>query len=147
MKQMLEAVGNHQGQKQHTVVLQGAVHTLKHTLVPVPTTNADGFLHFGDMLMLQNACTRGLLQVDAMETTVDTGSAEVTGYGLSTGRLMKLCTNDLIIFLQPQVAPKKRAKSAFVHEQLRDRIGACAKSMPKVATTPGLNKLFDSVYT
>lgn len=34
MKQMLEAVGNHQGQKQHTVVLQGAVHTLKHTLVP-----------------------------------------------------------------------------------------------------------------
>lgn len=75
-------------QKQHTVVLQGAVHTLKHTLVPVPTTNADGFLHFGDMLMLQNACTRGLLQVDAMETTVDTGSAEVTGYGLSTGSVI-----------------------------------------------------------
>ncbi|CAJ1360555.1 unnamed protein product [Effrenium voratum] len=56
-------------QKQHTVVLQGAAHTLQHTLVSVPTTSADdGFLHFGDMLMLRNACTRGLLQVDVGQT-------------------------------------------------------------------------------
>eukprot|EP00434_Breviolum_minutum_P041807 symbB.v1.2.037193.t1/scaffold5424.1/size27344/1 len=79
-------------QKQHTVVLQGAVQTLKHTLVPVPTTNGgDGYVHFGDMLTLRSACTRGLLQVDAAETQVNTGSAEVVGFGLSTGSVITSC--------------------------------------------------------
>lgn len=79
-------------QKQHTVVLQGAVQTLKHTLVPVPTTNGgDGYVHFGDMLTLRSACTRGLLQVDAAETTVSAGSTEAIGYGLSTGSVITSC--------------------------------------------------------
>lgn len=60
--------------------------------MPVPTTNGgDGYVHFGDMLTLRSACTRGLLQVDAAETQVNTGSAEVVGFGLSTGSVITSC--------------------------------------------------------
>lgn len=80
-------------QKQHTMVLQGAVHTLQHTLVSVRTTRAgDGFVHFGDMLILCSACTRGLLQVDpAAAVTVNAGSIEVQGCKLSTGSVISSC--------------------------------------------------------
>ncbi|CAE7712550.1 KLC2, partial [Symbiodinium sp. CCMP2456] len=59
----------------------------------VPTTRAgDGFVHFGDMLILCSACTRGLLQVDpAAAVTVNAGSVEVQGCKLSTGSVISSC--------------------------------------------------------
>mmetsp|Transcript_63506 Transcript_63506/g.112967 ORF Transcript_63506/g.112967 Transcript_63506/m.112967 type:complete len:537 (+) Transcript_63506:54-1664(+) len=80
-------------QKQHTLVLKGATLNLKHTLEDAPTTDMDdGCVHFGDSLLLQNACTQGLLQTDPVaEIPVDFRRTDVTGLSLSSGSTLSSC--------------------------------------------------------
>jgi len=81
-------------QRQHTLMMKGAAEVLKHTLEPIPTTDAqDGCVHFGDSLLLRSHGTGGLLQADvADQIQVQEGSrAPVASASLSTGSMLAAC--------------------------------------------------------
>jgi len=87
--------------KNHGLVLKGAADKLKHTLQRVPTIHApDGYLHFGDSLMLRNHSTEGLLQGDAVDPVhvADSSRPEVPGGSLSTGRMIFSCPRNVFTF-------------------------------------------------
>jgi len=81
-------------QRQHTLMMKGAAEVLKHTLEPLPTTDAqDGRVHFGDSLLLRSRGTGGLLQADvADQIQVQEGSrAPAASASLSTGSMLAAC--------------------------------------------------------
>lgn len=85
-------------QKQHSLLLRGAAHAMKHTLEALPTTNNDdGLLHFGDSLMLRSGETEGLLQVDIADPIqVPDARAGTDGASLSTGRMIASCPRNVL---------------------------------------------------
>lgn len=105
-------------QKQHTLVLRGAAEVNAHTLATIPTTNAeDGFVHFGDSLMLRSGASGGLLQADAQEKVpVADGVRTRTTHGhpLSTGSMIKPCPRN--VFTLSRVRDDDEyGESAFIH--------------------------------
>jgi len=84
--------------KNHGLLLRGAAQTLKHTLDPIPTTNAtDGLVHLGDTLMLRHAGTGGLLQADVQDEVEvnDNSRRESVGMALSSGQLLVPCARNV----------------------------------------------------
>lgn len=91
-----EAFQKYMSKRQQTQKSEGISAALQHTLVAVPTsTPEDGFVHFGGALLLRNACTGGLLQMDSERKVPveNTGlvSAPREGTPLSTGTVRKPC--------------------------------------------------------
>lgn len=87
--------------KQHGVLLAGAAELLKKTLVSAPTTHAaDGYLHFGDSLMLCSQRTDCLLQADVSNQIIVKDNSyskgrEFTGATLSTGKILYACPRNV----------------------------------------------------
>jgi len=112
-------------QRQHTLLLKGAATAMRHTLEPTPTSGVlDGFLHFGDSLMILSHFTQGLLQSDIGEDVpvADGSSACVTGASLSTGRTVGACPRN-VFTLSRADDDDGFGDSAYVHYGQPFRMG------------------------
>lgn len=114
-------------QKQHSLLLRGAANVMKHTLESLPTTRCeDGFLHFGDSLMLRGCATEGLLQVDIADAVqVADARAGVDGASLSTGRMIASCPRN--VFTVSRASDNDGfGESVYVHYGQAFRMGVSA---------------------
>lgn len=115
-------------QKEHTLLLAGAAQSMKYTLESLPTTHADdGFLHFGDSLMLLSHNTDGLLQADIADQVpvTDTARKDRTGASLSTGRMIASCPRNVLTISRVNDSDEF-GNSVFVHFGQVIRLGASA---------------------
>mmetsp|Transcript_105798 Transcript_105798/g.183929 ORF Transcript_105798/g.183929 Transcript_105798/m.183929 type:complete len:514 (-) Transcript_105798:53-1594(-) len=115
-------------QKEHTLLLAGAAQSMKYTLESLPTSHADdGFLHFGDSLMLLSHNTDGLLQADIADQVPVTDSTrkDRTGASLSTGRMIASCPRNVLTISRVH-DNDEFGTSLYVHFGQVIRLGASA---------------------